>query len=467
MCSSWSTRICFVSKSSRPISVDLPSSTEPAVTRRRSSVSRSSLEVANAFPVFHRGLADAVVGAGLAALGDVRCRDLVHDLVDRRRVAYNTAGARHVADRAEADVRAERLLVREALDELRDGVEHPVAAEHVALVREVDLRELEILARDVLPDVELGPVRDREHTDVLALADARVVEVPQLGALCARVPLAEVVAEAEDALLRARPLLVAARAAHRGVEAVRLDRIEERRRLQLVARRARSRLLLYAALVDRLLHARDDEPLAEFRDAAVAELDHLGEVVTGVDVHDGKRELRGTERLLREPQQHDRVLAAREEKHRTLSLRGDLPHDVDRLRLELVEMRQRPAVGARALRCTSSGTRRSSASRARTLAADSAGVAPVVSRRSSGCCGASYGAETPVKSSISPANARAYSPFGSRRAHSSIGVATCTSTNGECGSTSARARRRASSYGEIADTITAAPARATREATQA
>ena len=38
--------------------------------------------------------------------------------------------------------------------------------------------------------------------------------------------------------------------------------------------------------------------------------------------------------------------------------------------------------------------------------------------------GASYGAETPVKSSISPANASAYRPFGSRRAHSSSGVAT-------------------------------------------
>src|SRR3954449_404734 len=389
MCSSWSTRICFVSKSSRPISVDLPSSTKPAVTRRRSSVSRSSLEVANAFPVFHRGFADAVVGAGLAALGDVRCRDLVHDLVDRRRVAHNTAGARHVADRAEADVRAERLLVREALDELRDGVEHPVAAEHVALVREVDLRELEILARDVLPDVELGPVRDREHPDVLALADARVVEVPQLGTLRARVPLAEVVAEAEDALLRPRTLLVAARTAHRRIELMLLDRVEQRRRLQLVARRARAGLLLHATVVDRLLHARDDEPLAELRHATVAELDHLGEVVSRVDVHDRERELRRAESLLGEPEQHDRVLAAGEEQHGPLSLGGDLAHDVNRLRLELVEMRQRAALGARPHRATSDGTSVSSSSRASTAAADSAGVASVVSSRSSGSAGAS------------------------------------------------------------------------------
>src|SRR3954451_15603473 len=98
MCSSWSTRICFVSKSSRPISVDLPSSTEPAVTRRSSSVSRNSLEVANALPVLHRGFADAVVGARLAALGDARRRDLGDDLLERARFADHAAGAAHVAD---------------------------------------------------------------------------------------------------------------------------------------------------------------------------------------------------------------------------------------------------------------------------------------------------------------------------------------------------------------------------------
>src|SRR3954447_1017818 len=389
MCSSWSTRICFVSSRSRPISVDFPSSTEPAVTRRRSSVSRNSLEVANALPVLHRGFRDAVVGARLAALGDARRRDLGDDLVDRPRLADDAAGARHVAYGAEAHGRAERLLLGEALDEVGDRVEHPVAPEDLALVREVDRRQFEALARDVLPHVELRPVRDREHANVLALADARVVEIPQLGTLRARVPLPEVVAEAEDALLRAGTLLVAPRAAHRSIEPVLLDRVEQRRRLQLVARRARAGLLLHAALVDRLLHARDDEPLAELRHATVAELDHLGEVVSRVDVHDRERELRRAERLLGEPEQHDRVLAAGKEQHGPLSLGGDLAHDVNRLRLELVEMRQRAALGARPHRATSDGTSVSSSSRASTAAADSAGVASVVSSRSSGSAGAS------------------------------------------------------------------------------
>ena len=90
-------------------------------------------------------------------------------------------------------------------------------------------------ARDVLPDVELGPVRDREDADVLALAHTCVVEAPQLGPLHARVPLAEVVAEGEDPLLGARALLVAPRTAEGGVEAVLGDRVQQRDRLQAVA----------------------------------------------------------------------------------------------------------------------------------------------------------------------------------------------------------------------------------------
>src|SRR5579871_1511070 len=250
------------------MSVDLPSSTEPAVTRRSSAVSRNSLEVANALPVFHGGFRHTVVGTGLAAPGDTGRRDLVDDRVDRPRVAQHAARAGHVADGAEAHRGAERLLVGIPLDEVGGCVEHPVAPEHIALVREVDRRQLELLARNVLPHVELGPVRNREDADVLALPGARVVEIPQLGALRARVPLAEVVAEAEDALIRARTLLVAAGAAHRRVEAVLLDRVEQRRRLQLVARRARPGLLDDAATVDRLLDARDHEAFAELGDTA-------------------------------------------------------------------------------------------------------------------------------------------------------------------------------------------------------
>src|SRR6188472_1205036 len=339
-CSSWSTMTCFESKSSRPSRVDLPSSTEPHVTRRRSSVPSAvnGLEVADTLPVLHRGLREAVVGARLAPLRDPRRRDLADDLVNRRCARTDTAGAGHVAHGAEADGLRERLLVRISLDELRGRVEHPVPLEHLTLVREINRRKLEPLAGDVLPHVELGPVRDREDTHLLALADAAVVEVPELRALGARVPLAEVVAKGEDPLLRARALLVAARAADRGVEAVLEHRVEQRGRLQPVACCPRACFVDDASLVDRVLDGRDHEPLSELRDPSVAELDRLGEVVARVDVHEREGEATGAERLLGEPQENDRVLAAGEEEHRAFELGGDLAHYVDRLGLERVEV---------------------------------------------------------------------------------------------------------------------------------
>src|SRR5436190_17658804 len=206
--------------------VDFPSSTEPHVTRRRSSACWAASEIADTLAVLHRSLGEAVVGARLAALGQPRRRDLVDDSADRGRLGDHAAGAGHVADGTEANRGGEGILAVHPLDEGGAGVEHAVAPEDLAFVREVDRRQLEPLVGDVLPDVELRPVRDREDAHVLALPHARVVNVPELRPLRARVPLPEVVAEAEDALLRAGALLVAPRAADRGVEAVLLDRVE-------------------------------------------------------------------------------------------------------------------------------------------------------------------------------------------------------------------------------------------------
>jgi hypothetical protein len=201
-------------------------------------------------------------------------------------------------------------------------------------VGEVDRRQVDPLLADVLPHVELGPVREREHADTLAGLDVAVVDVPQLGPLGLGVPLPEVVAEREDALLGAGALLVAAGAAEGRLEAVLLERVEQRHGLQAVARGARTRFLHDAALVDRVLHARHDQLGADVGDHPVAILDHLGEVVPCVHVHHGERQAGRVERLAGEVQQHRRVLASGEQQHSALELRGDFADHVNRLRLE-------------------------------------------------------------------------------------------------------------------------------------
>src|SRR5690349_13159136 len=114
--------------------VDFPSSTEPQVTSRRSSVLWAASEVAirrggesevaKALPVLHRGLAEAVVGAGLAALGDARRGDLLDDRLDRLRARLDAPRTSHVTDGAEAHGRDERILAFHPLDVRRDGVQH-------------------------------------------------------------------------------------------------------------------------------------------------------------------------------------------------------------------------------------------------------------------------------------------------------------------------------------------------------
>jgi len=62
--------------------------------------------------------------------------------------------------------------------------------------------------------------------------DTRVVEIPQLGALILRVPLAGAIAERVDPLLGARLLFIAASAAECHVEVIVTQPVEERLRFE-------------------------------------------------------------------------------------------------------------------------------------------------------------------------------------------------------------------------------------------
>src|SRR3954470_23290501 len=218
------------------MSVDLPSSTDPAVAIRSRALMS---EVALLLAVFHAGLGDAVVGARRAPLGEPGRGDLRHDVVRGRGRGLDAAGAGGVADRAEADDRVERVLVVRRLDEAVHREQHAVALDDLASVREVQVRQVDVLVADVGPDVELRPVGQREGADVLALPVSTVVEAPQFRALVARIPLTELVAEAEDPFLGPGLLLVATGAAEDGTELVLADAAQQRHGLQPVARRAR------------------------------------------------------------------------------------------------------------------------------------------------------------------------------------------------------------------------------------
>src|SRR5881628_1561126 len=232
---SWSSKIARVSCSSRPISVLLPSSTLPAVMKRNTprsstagavrSISPSKVisEVSFLLAPFHGGFRGLVVHACGPALGDRSQRRLGDDLGGRCRRGLDRAGAADVADSAKAHRKLLDPFAGARWGDLRHRNEQAVAAQHRAAVGVVDGGHGEALALDVLPDVELGPVADREHAHVLTLRHPRVVQAPQLGPLVLRVPLAELVAEREHALLRPGLLLVAPRAAEQGIEAVLLD----------------------------------------------------------------------------------------------------------------------------------------------------------------------------------------------------------------------------------------------------
>ena len=92
------------------------------------------------------------------------------------------------------------------------------------------------------------------------------------------------------------------------------------------------------ALGKRLLDGADDELRAELFGAAVAKLDEFGKFVAGLDVQERHRNVRRTERLFRETQQADGILAAGKKQDGTFKLGRDFTHDVNRLGFQILQM---------------------------------------------------------------------------------------------------------------------------------
>ena len=207
-------------------------------------------------------------------------------------------------------------------------------AEHLALVGEVDRRQLEPLGGDVLPDVELGPVRERERRAGARPAGCGRCRGPTARAAGAAGP-------SRRSRRAARPCAPwpasAPRRAARRRTARRSAAPRSRRAAPCVCSRLRD-----ARPRSRARARRRSRPAPRRRPAARrppprggrgtrAPRGSCGPVAT-CSSGNGKRP--GAERLLGQPQQHDRVLAAAEQQRRALALGGDLADDVDRLGLE-------------------------------------------------------------------------------------------------------------------------------------
>ena len=174
---------------------------------------------------------------------------------------------------------------------------------------------------------------------MLARTHAALVQLPQLGTLGLGVPLPERVAEREHPLLGPGLVLIPASATEGGVEPVGVDGIEQGRRLQAVARGDRPRVC-HPALLDGVLHARDQQAGALGLDLCVPVVEHLGEVVARVHVEHREGDLPWLERLGRQMQQDGRILSSAEEEHRPLRLGGHLADDEDGQRLQQIEVPQ-------------------------------------------------------------------------------------------------------------------------------
>jgi hypothetical protein len=121
---------------------------------------------------------------------------------------------------------------------------------------------------------------------MLARLQAGVEQIPQLWPLGLGLPLAKTIAVAEDALFGAGFFFVTACAANQRVKAEFFNSFEQRDRLVHIAALTRVGQA-HRATPHRVFDAAHNQFGTQLLGAKVAEIGHLGEVVTGVDHQQG------------------------------------------------------------------------------------------------------------------------------------------------------------------------------------
>src|SRR5262249_23380990 len=350
----------FVSWSRRPINVDLPSSTLPTAEKRSKSLvafcSRNSRmlwatgalisEVSFTLLCLHRALG-IMIDHPRASLRSPRDHHLFDDVLQRRGRRPYRARARHAAQTAEPAEHPLALLTgRRAVPLTR--CEEPVedddlaaADDHLPFAGVVERIDRDFLQIDVLPYVELGPVRERKHTDGCLRAEPGVVEAPELWTLVLGVPLPEFVADRKEALLGAGLLFVPAGPPDGSVEHVMPESRQQGLRLEQPAASLGAKFPGVRSVGDRGLVPPYDQVRSAVSYDPVAKVVHFLELVPRVHVHERERKPARVKRLLRQAQQDGGVLADRVEENGPLELRGNLPQHVNALRLQVPYVIQR------------------------------------------------------------------------------------------------------------------------------
>ena len=261
------------------------------------------------------------------------------DLFKARGSGIDGARQRIAAKRAEAHQPHFRRFAGSELHALViDHDQRAVALHDRTLLGEIKRHDGDVLRHDVLPYVELGPIGKRKDPNGFALANARIVKLPQFGPLVLRIPGMVLGAEGKDALLGAAFFLVAPRAAESRIEAIFVQRLFQAFGLHHLGMQRRAGIERIDAALHAVLIDMDDQIETQPLRRLVTERDHLPELPGGVDMQQRKWRLGGIERLHRQ-MQHDRgILADRIEHDRLLELSYHLSHDEDAFGLQMLQM---------------------------------------------------------------------------------------------------------------------------------
>jgi hypothetical protein len=150
--------------------------------------------------------------------------------------------------------------------------------------------------------------------------------------------LAKCVAQGKYTLLRPGSFFFTPGSANGRIELVLIESVEQRRRFELAAASCNAQFQGMRACGNRIFVPMHDQSRADLPAEPIAEFDHLLELVTRVDMKEGKWKRSGEKRLARQMNEDARVLSDGVQQDGISELRRGFAQNVNRFAFKLAKM---------------------------------------------------------------------------------------------------------------------------------
>src|SRR5688572_26587615 len=211
---------------------------------------------------------------------------------------------------------------------------------YFSFMRKIDRWQGNIFFTDIIPDIQLCPVADREHSYIFTFMDTSIISIPKLRSLKLWIPLTKFITNGKNPFFCSCFFFIAAGTTNTSIKLEFFNSIKQRMCLQPVTAGKFSFWLSKVLLFDRIFYFTNNQIRIYFFCQFITKSKCFRKIVTGVNMYQGERYFPRRKCFFSQMHQRNRIFSTTEKQSRFFKLCHYFTENINTLRFQLFQVIQ-------------------------------------------------------------------------------------------------------------------------------